>query len=258
MPDPLANELAPLAVLVSYLAAKIHAETDPPDISAVMGDVEQLLNDSIATEGYTIGPASNPQALVNLSEIDFDALQAKFAQGHKRTEAEKLKRLIEGKLAQMVAANASRVDLAEKFQVLIDAYNAGSLNIEAFFAELKDFAQALSAEEQRSIAEGLTEEELALFDILTKPEPVLTKAEEAEVKKVCRELLATLKREKLVLDWREKQQAKAGVMQALKIEMRRLPSSYTRDIRSEKMARAYAHVYDHYSGSDQKIWGGMQ
>jgi hypothetical protein len=58
-----------------------------------------LLNDSIATEGYRIGPASNPEALVNLSEIDFEALQAKFAQGHKRTEAEKLKRLIEGKLA---------------------------------------------------------------------------------------------------------------------------------------------------------------
>jgi type I restriction enzyme, R subunit len=249
LPDAAANELAPLSVLVSYLAAKIHAETDPPDISAVMSDVEALLNDSIATEGYRIGPASNPEALVNLSEIDFTALQAKFAQGHKRTEAEKLKRLITGKLAAMVAVNASRMDLAEKFQALIDEYNAGSQNIEAFFEELKTFAQALSAEDQRGIAEGLTEEELALFDILTKPEPVLTKAEEAEVKKVCRELLATLKREKLVLDWREKQQAKAGVMQTLKVEMRRLPSPYSREIRTEKAARAYAHVYDHYPGT---------
>ena len=137
LPDPAANELAPLAVLVSYLAAKIHAETDPPDISEVMNDVEQLLNDSIATEGYRIGPASNPEALVNLSEIDFEALQAKFAQGHKRTEAEKLKRLIEGKLAELLRVNASRVDLAEKFETLIDEYNAGSQNIEAFFDELQ-------------------------------------------------------------------------------------------------------------------------
>ncbi len=249
LPDAAANELAPLSVLVSYLAAKIHAETDPPDISAVLSDVEALLNDSIATEGYRIGPASNPEALVNLSEIDFAALQAKFAQGHKRTEAEKLKRLIAGKLAQMVAVNASRMDLVEKFERLIEEYNAGSQNIEAFFEELKTFAQALTKEDQRAIAEGLTEEELALFDILTKPEPVLTKAEEAEVKKVCRELLATLKREKLVLDWREKQQAKAGVMQAMKIELRRLPSAYTLDIRAEKMARAYAHVYDRYTGA---------
>ena len=251
LPDPLANELAPLAVLVSYLAAKIQALGDPPDISAVMGDVEELLNDSIATEGYRIGPASKPEALVNLSEIDFEALQAKFSQGHKRTEAEKLKQLIAGKLAQMVAVNASRIDLAEKFQKLIDDYNAGSRNIELFFADLKDFVGALTAEEQRGIAEGLTEEELALFDILTKPEPVLTKAEQADVKKACRELLDTLKREKLVFDWREKQQTKAAVMQTLKAAIRppNLPTAYTKDIRNEKMARAYAHVYDHYFGA---------
>ena len=148
----------------------------------------------------------------------------------------------------MLKVNSSRVDMAEKLQKLIDEYNAGSKNVEQFFAELKDFARSLTEEEQRAVAEGLTEEELALFDILTKPEPALTKAEEAEVKKVCKELLATLKREKLVLDWREKQQAKAGVMQTLRMEIRRLPAAYTRDIRVEKMARAYAHVYDHYFG----------
>jgi len=196
LPDPLANELAPLAVLVAYLAAKIQALGEPPDIAAVMSDVEALLNDSIATEGYRIGAVGKPAALINLSEIDFAALQARFAQGHKRTEAEKLKRLIEGRLAQMLAVNGSRIDLAEKFQQLIDAYNSGSRNIEEFFEGLKEFVGALSAEEQRGLAEGLSEEELAIFDILTKPEPALSKAEEAQVKKVCRELLATLKREK--------------------------------------------------------------
>ncbi|WP_395789144.1 type I restriction endonuclease subunit R [Aquimonas sp.] len=246
LPDPLANDLAPVSVLVAYLAAKIRADVEPTDISAVMSDVEELLNDSIATEGYRIGPASESRPLVNLSEIDFEALQARFAQGHKRTEAEKLKRLIEGKLTQMLRDNPSRVDLAEKFQKLIDAYNAGSQNIAAFFGELKGFAQALSEEEQRAVAEGLSEEELALFDILTRPEPKLTKAEEAEVKKVCRELLEKLKREKLVLDWREKQQARAAVMQTLKLELRRLPPAFPRELRAEKMALAYAHVYDRY------------
>lgn len=254
LPDPLANELAPIAVLISYLAAKMRAETESPDIAAVMSDVENLLNDSIATEGYRIGPASNPEALINLSEIDFEALQSKFAQGHKRTEAEKLKRLIEGTLKNMLKLNSMRVDLADKFQKLIDAYNAGSQNVEWFFSELKQFAGMLTQEEQRGVAEGLTEEELALFDILTKPEPVLTKAEEAQVKKVCGELLATLKREKLVLDWREKQQAKAAVMQTLRLEMRRLPEQYSKDIRLEKMARAYAHVYDHYYGAGQSAY----
>jgi type I restriction enzyme R subunit len=40
LPDPLANELAPLAVLVSYLGPRSRRWTEPPDISAVMGDVE--------------------------------------------------------------------------------------------------------------------------------------------------------------------------------------------------------------------------
>ena len=254
LPDPLAHELAPMAVLVSYLAAKIRAETGQPDISAVMDDVETLLNDSIATEGYHIGPASTPEALINLSEIDFKALQDKFDQGgHKRTEAEKLRRLIQGRLDAMVQLNPSRADLAEKFQQLIDAYNAGSKNIEELFDELVRFTRELSAEEQRAVAENLSEEELALFDILTKPEPRLSKAEEAEVKRVCRDLLATLKREKLVLDWREKQQAKAAVMQTIKLQMRSLPKPYTRDVQQEKFARAFAHIYDHYSGAGHGV-----
>ena len=43
-------------------------------------------------------------------------------------------------------------------------------------------------EERRAAREGLTEEELAIFDLLTKPEPRLTKTQEIEVKNVAREL----------------------------------------------------------------------
>lgn len=63
----------------------------------------------------------------------------------------------------------------------------------------------LSDEEKRHVALGLTEEELAIFDLLTKPAPKLTWKEEQQVKKVARDLLDVLKREKLVLDWRKRQ-----------------------------------------------------
>jgi hypothetical protein len=33
------------------------------------------------------------------------------------------------------------------------------------------------------------------------------------------------------------------------VEMRRLHGPYSREIRTEKAARAYAHVYDHYPGA---------
>ncbi len=57
-------------------------------------------------------------------------------------------------------------------------------------------AQELSDEAQRAISEGLNEEELAVFDILTKPEMSLTDKEKQEVKKVAKSLLETLKRER--------------------------------------------------------------
>lgn len=253
LPDVTANELAPMAVLIAYLAAKIRAETEQADISGVMADVEELLNDSIATSGYRM-PAPHSVPLINLSEIDLPGLEKRFTEGHKRTEAEKLRRLIAGKLEAMVRLNSARADFAARFQKLIDEYNAGSRNVEQLFRELVKFARELTEEERRGVSEGLTEEELALFDILTKPEPILSKAEEADVKRVCKELLDTLKREKLVLDWREKQQAKAAVMQTIKLDLRRLPAPYTADVRTEKFARAFAHIYDKYTGAGRSAY----
>ena len=103
------------------------------------------------------------------------------------------------------------MDYLERFQRMIDDYNAGSMNIDEFFKRLISFAQGLNEEEKRGITEQLTEEELAIFDLLTKPEISLTKKEEQEIKKVGRELLEILKREKLVLDWRKRQQSRAQV-----------------------------------------------
>jgi len=86
-------------------------------------------------------------------------------------------------------------------------------------------AQELSEEEQRSISEGLSEEELATFDLLTRPEMSLTNKEKERVKKVSRDLLRTLKREKLVLDWRKRQQAQASVRVTVEEELDQLPDA---------------------------------
>ena len=49
----------------------------------------------------------------------------------------------------------------------------------------------------------MTEEELAVFDLLTRPDPVLTDEERETVKASAKKLLAHL-HEKLVQDWRRK------------------------------------------------------
>lgn len=52
---------------------------------------------------------------------------------------------------------------------MIEAYNSGALSIEELFAELVTFTQDLNEEEQRHLREQISEEELAVFDILTRP-----------------------------------------------------------------------------------------
>jgi type I restriction enzyme R subunit len=68
----------------------------------------------------------------------------------------------------------TRVDLREKFESLIEAYNAGSLQIEQLFLDLLDLSRSLTDEEARHVREELAEEELVVFDLLTRPGPDLS------------------------------------------------------------------------------------
>jgi len=128
------------------------------------------------------------------------------------------------------------------------------MNVEQFFEELVAFTKELNEEERRGIAENLSEEELALFDLLTRPNPGLSKKEEAEVEKVARELLKTLKQEKLVLDWRKRQQARAAVQLCIEEYLDRLPPTYTADLYHQKCEVTYQHVFDSYSGSGRSVY----
>ncbi len=248
LPDSRANEFAAVVTLLVVLVEKIHSLTPTADISSIMKDVEDLLNRSIATEGYVIHAAkdgSKPSYL-DLSKIDFEALRKHFAKSRKRIEIERLRAAIEAQLTLLISKNRTRVDFQERFQKLIEAYNAGSANVEQIYQQLLDFAKALNAEEQRHVKEQLSEEELAIFDLLIKPRIELTKAEEAEVKKVAKELLAKLKQEKLVLDWRLKQQAAADVRLCVETVLDGLPRAYTPELYSQKCGAVYEHVYANY------------
>ncbi|MCX9074481.1 MAG: type I restriction endonuclease subunit R, partial [Candidatus Methanoperedens sp.] len=252
LPDPAANEFGPAQVLIANIAETIRSLAPETDISEVMESVENLLDASIATEGYVIRESSDEYRLVDLSQIDFEALKAQFEKSRKRIEVEKLRGAINRKLVQMVRLNKSRVNYLEKFQRLIDDYNSGSCNVETFFANLVEFAQGLNEEEKRGISENLTEEELAIFDLLIKPE--MTLSEQQEVKKVARDLLATLKREKLVLDWRKRQQSRAAVRLSIEEILDRLPRSYIAELYQHKCDMVYQHVYDSYFGQGQSIY----
>ena len=149
------------------------------------------------------------------------------------------------------------MDYLTTFQAMIDEYNAGSVNVEEFFRRLIDFAQDLTVEERRGISEGLSDEELALFDLLTKPDVALSAQEEQQVKKVARALLATLKREKLVVEWRKKQRARAAVQLCIAEHLDGLPQApYPEALYERKCELAYQHVFEAYYGNGGSIYTG--
>ena len=208
-----------------------------------------MLDESIATKGYVIDSIEET-SLIDLSQIGFEALKAHFEKGRKRTEVEQLKRAVSDKLQKLVQLNKTRTDLMEKFKKLIEEYNR-RLDLEGFFAKLVTFVKELNEEEQLGVSEQLTEEELALFDILTKPENEMTAKEKDEVKKVARMLLQTLTEAKLVLDWRKKRRTRADVYTTVLDEF---PCAYTSELYLQKCDTVYQHVYDSYQGEGGSIY----
>src|SRR5690606_16521941 len=146
LPDEEANEYGQRRHVIVNIADKIRSDIAPADISGIMDAVKDLLDKSIAAEGYVIREPTTPydtDHLVDLSKIDFDALRAQFEAGRKRIEAEKLRGKLNSSLLQMVRVNPTRIDYLERFQQMIDEYNAGSVNVEEFFKRLMEFAQSL-------------------------------------------------------------------------------------------------------------------
>ena len=126
---------------------------------------------------------------------------------------------------------------------MVAAYNAGSIDAAAFFAALKDFVADLDEEETRAAREGLNEEELAIFDLLTRPAPTLTKVEEIEVKKVARELLERLQELLTAVDWRSGQQTRAAVKSAIRFKLNELPEApYPDALWSQKVDAVWQFV----------------
>ena len=244
-PDPAALEFAAPVTCLALLADSIQARLNPDvsDISQIMGDINALLDESIL--GHSIreqGPAP-----LDLSKISFEALARRFKQSpHKNIELEELKAAIRAQLDKLIRLNRTRADFAEKFEALIESYNAGSRSIEELFEELLKLSRGLSEEQERHVRENMTEEELVIFDILTRPAPELTVEERKEIKKVARELLARLKA-LLVLNWRQKASARSQLKLAIEDVLDTgLPPAYSRELYQDKCAAVFEHMYESY------------
>ncbi len=79
------------------------------------------------------------------------------------------------------------------------------------------------------------------------------------MKDVAASLLTTLKENKLVLDWRKKQQAKAAVRLAIQRRLKRdLSSLYSAELLDAKQELIYQHIYDQYPSSSRWLHAGIE
>ena len=252
-PDPAVLEFAGNVACLATLAEaiRIKLNPNPPDISQVMTAINGLLDASIT--GHEIHESGT--SALDLSKINFEALAARFKQSkYKNTDLEKLKVAIRTLLDKMIRLNRTRADFAEKFEMLIESYNAGSRSIDELFQELLKLSVSLNDEEQRHVRENMSEEELVILDILTRPSPELSTEERAEVKKVARELLIRLK-SLLVLNWRQKTTARSQLMLAIEDVLEDgLPRAYTPALYKQKCAAVFEHVFESYPEKDAGVY----
>ena len=257
LPDPNANEFVPLCALFRAIQWKIEALRPGVDVSEVMGKVEDLLDENITAQGYIIRGSETldgKKRLIDISQIDFEALKKEFIKERKHVEIEKLRGAINSALEKMVRLNKTRIDYLEKFQRMIDEYNQGAANTEEFFEQLLRFVKDLHEEDKRAFSEGLSEEELAIFDLITKPDMKLPKKDEGQVKKIAQELLETLKREKLVLDWRKTQATRAAVRVVIEDKLDELPELFIQDLYNQKCNAVYQHLFENYYGEGRSVY----
>jgi len=254
-PDPAAIAFSARVAGMATLAAAIRARLspDPLDIATILQQISGLLDASIT--GHEIREAGPPP--IDLSNINFEALAQRFrGSQHKNTDLEALKAAIAARLAKLVRQNRARADFAEKFEALIESYNNGSRNIEQLFEELLKLSTSLDAEQQRHVRENLSEEELVIFDILTRPAPALSTTERDEVKKVAKDLLARLKG-LLVLEWRQKAAARSTLRLAIEDSLDTLPAAYDRPLFAQKCTALFEHVYEIYPERNAGVCAGM-
>lgn len=234
------------AIRVVYIS--LQQGKDDADISDIMRELQVIVDEAIVPR-ESVGDEREPY---DISRIDFSRLRQEFsASRSKRTAVQSIKATIEVKLAAMLSRNPLRADFQRRYEEIVAAYNSEKdrQTIEQTFEALLKFIAELSDEEDRSIREGLDEEELAVYDLLKKP--ALSKAETDKVKAVAQALLVKLKTGKLAVDhWREKQTTRDGVRKVifdfLFSEATGLPSAYSENEIGEKTEAVFRHVFEVY------------
>lgn len=254
----------PLATVIHYLRQVIDGKADRGNLDSAKRRISRLLDESIIARQENKSMAAEKEVYsihawkqIDLSKLDIDKLKEEYKQApYKNIEIADLRTFIQEKLQMMIERNVTRRSFADKLQEIIDRYNSGNSINENYFDDLMAFVEKMKEEEIRAAREGLTEEELELFDLLKKEK--LTKEEEQKVKLAAKKLLHRLKEERpkvLINDWHKDLQTKLQVQVAIKkILDAHLPETYDRAIYATKCDAVFDHYYIMATSGDARAF----
>jgi type I restriction enzyme R subunit len=229
---------------------KLEERRDMSDVTAVLKELHLIVNEAIRAQSP--GDDQTEAKTYDLSKIDMEKLRDEFAKKVKRkaTAVEDLRALIEHKLALMMRANPERMDYYRKYSEIVADYNREKdrVTIEDTFAQLADLLANLNQEQRRAAEEGLTEDELAIFDLLKKDK--LTKKQRETVKAASKHLLTkVLEVVTTRHDWIAKEPTKAEVEVLIQTEVFTLlpDPPFDEDDKVALAERVYQHVFQQSS-----------
>ena len=177
----------------------------------------------------------NGEKVIDLSKIDFDNLKLEFRQvKYKEIQINDIKAYIEKLLEQMMNRNKTRRKFAERYQSIIDNYNSGTNDAEYYFEQLEKLLEELQEEQNRHVVEGLSEDELEIYDLLLVKGKNLNKEEVKKVKLAAKNLYKKLidnRDSLLVVDWYKDENTTLKLKNAIEDSLDQdLPISYDKDL----------------------------
>ncbi|HET8972980.1 MAG TPA: GAF domain-containing protein [Pseudolabrys sp.] len=242
----LVQNFAAQAVIAIENTRLLTERRDTADVTELLKELHRIVNEAIRTQ--TVGGDQAEGLTFDLSQVDLERLRDEFAKKVRRkaTALQDIRDIVEQKLAQMLARNPRRMDYQRKYEEIVADYNREKdrTTIEDTFRRLVELVSSLDEEQKRAAKEGLTEDELALFDLLQRDG--LDKKSRERVKQASRDLLALIKARLDQLDrfW-EKEQTKAEVeVFILDQVFASLPTPpFTPGEKKAVAANVYAHIW---------------
>ena len=177
---------------IETIYKKLQDRRDTADVTEVLKELHRIVNEAIRAAAP--GDDHAEGLTVDLSQLDFEKLRNEFASKVRRKHAalQDIRDVVEHKLGQMLDRNPMRMDYYKKYQEIIADYNREKdrVTVEDTFARLVVLASGLDTEQRRAAEEGLSDDELALFDLLFKDN--ISKKDRERLKQASRGLLSSL------------------------------------------------------------------